>query len=228
MQLSLLKKLTMSALVIGAAITLTACQHVNIPAGGNEPSGRAVTFGDIKAGAGATIGGAMSTGKGDIDIADEVKAKGLKTTLGAIRIGNKATIEGTVENSGGDINIGKDTKIVGDVKADNGAIYIAEGAEITGNVIGTRVIRITGAKVSGRVSGTTGNITLIDTEVGGMVTLERSQGMIASGDKLILDIGKDTEIDGDVRVSQNVRIRMHKSADVDGKIEGAQPEEYKD
>lgn len=211
--------------LLGTLAVTTACSSIQVADGGKMSGGKNLFMGKIDVGSNATVGGELSTNNGSIRVGDEAVVKNLRTKRGNIGIGRGTTVEGGLTTGLGDIVLGENVNLTGGAVSENGTITVNDGCKIGGSLRATSHISVTNSEIAQNVYSSQGNIDLVGTKVEGGVNLERSTNVIADGGQT-LTLGKGTVVEGPIKVSSNVRVRIHSSAKAKGGVTGVDPESF--
>ena len=160
----------------------------------------------------------------------------LETITRDILLPARAHVE-SVHSLSGAITLRRDSRVLGDVETGNGEIFLERGVEVAGKLSNTTgTIRIDGARVTGLVSTTYGDIYIgADSRIdGGILVHKRSVIGLSFGDdfKLGIPIGSSTPprvvigpgatVGGVLRFKREVKLLVSESATI-GPVIGAVP-----
>lgn len=171
--------------------------------------------------------GDLDTVNGGIRLGEGASAKDVETVNGGIRLERGAKVE-SAETVNGGIELDETAIALRGVAAVNGSIELARGAESGGDVSNVNGgIRISGARVGGRIETVNGNITLEDgARVVGGIKVEKPSGWSWGKQRPPrVVIGPNSVVDGELVFEREVELFVHATATV-GKITGATATRY--
>jgi hypothetical protein len=171
--------------------------------------------------------GDLDTVNGGIRVGEGATAKDVETVNGGIRLERGAKVE-SAETVNGGIELEETAIALRGVAAVNGSIELARGAESGGDVSNVNGgIRISGARVGGRIETVNGNITLEDgARVVGGIKVEKPGGWSWGKQRPPrVVIGPNCVVDGELVFEREVELFVHASATV-GRITGATATRY--
>lgn len=168
-----------------------------------------------------TVNGGISIGKG-------AHVGSAETVNGGITVGEDATV-GTLEAVNGGISLARGVRVERDASTVNGGIRGLEGVQIGGDVETVNGgLSFEGAIITGRLTTTQGDITLLATQVRGGVLVEKPGFMGRSGRRFPrIVIGPDSVVEGTLVFEHDVELFVHASAKI-GTVTGATPQAYTD
>lgn len=163
-----------------------------------------------------------STVNKSINIDDNSTTGDVDSVNGSIRIGSSSFVK-SVESVNGSIKLGNDVTVDRGVDAVNGGITLKPGCEVGGNVESVNGgIRLDNARVAGDVETINGQLRILNrSEVSGNVVVRESKGWGINHRRkpVVVEIGEDVIVHGDLIFEQPVELKLHDTART-GKIIG--------
>lgn len=167
---------------------------ISIPAGA-ESGGAAVINGRIVVGGGARVDGELSTVNGPVEIGPDATVEDVNTVNGVVTLGSGARAD-SVQAVNGGVTLEEGARATGSLEIVQGDVRLAPGAEVAGDVgavAGT--IRLRDARIGGRVTTVTADVTLTgESVIGQGIRVESRTG--SGGGRPRIVVGPGSRVDG--------------------------------